>query len=342
MDKLVWILIGALALGLLVGLSSPKEFTISASGAIALGELDEASSVSVEKLSLAGMAKLTLGDTWVYHLPKDVSKTFAQQVLQALARSRRIVTETLGIYLVPTGAALLRGQEPPNKVFWLEASSTFVVWVPEEELQASLEQASDQTLKQIYWTVTHEATEGAIARLLYRHDPETRWIGDGLAEYAGYLASKTFAPPAQRLRMEALAKRIERLLDKGIQDYDLIGHFRAIRVEKKLGFLEGIGLMLGFNREALVRMAVEDVRLQAKEPVITAGYAVALAFWLWLAREHGVETIKRFLQELQKMKEPTNDSLFETLSQLTGQDLKPKVTRVDLTQALQILQAHRE
>ncbi|MCS7274394.1 MAG: hypothetical protein NZ610_03175 [Candidatus Bipolaricaulota bacterium] len=340
MDKLVWILIGVLALGLLVGLSFSREFTTSISGS--LGELDESVSVSVEKLSLAEMAKLTLQDTWVYYRPKDVPKVFAQQVLQALVRSRQVVTEALGIELVPTGAVLLKGREPRNKVFWLDAASTFVVWVPEEEMQASLEQASAQTLEQIYWVVTHEATESTISRMLYRYDPGTRWVGDGLAEYAGYLASKTFAQQAQQLRMGSLIRRIERLLESGMQDYDLVEHFQAIRVESKLGLLEGIGLMLGFNREALVRMAVERVRLQAQDPVIIAGYAVALAFWLWIAQEHGVGIIKTFLRELQKMKEPTNDALFETLSKLTGQDLKQKVVQMDLAQALQILQAHRD
>lgn len=338
MDKLVWILIGVLALGLLVGLSSPMEFTVSGG----LGELDEAASVSAEKLSVAGMTKLTLRDTWVYYSPKDVPEAFAQQVLQAIARSRQIVMETLGIHLVPAGIVLLKGQEPPNRVFWLDVGSTFVVWMPEAEMQVGLEQASAQSLQQIYWVIIHEAAESTLARLLYRHDPGTRWVGDGLAEYAGYLVSKSFARPAQRLRMEVLAKRIERLLDRGMQDYDLIGHFQVIRMQQKLGFLEGIGLLLGFNREALVRMAVEKVRLQAKDPVITAGYAVALAFWLWLVQEHGAETINTFLQELQKMKAPTNEVLFEILSRLTGQDLRQKVTHMDLAQALQILQAHRD
>lgn len=338
MDKLVWILIGVLALGLLIGLSSPKEFTVSGG----LGELDEAASVSVERLSVAEMAKLTLQGTWVYYSPKDVPKTFAQQVLQALARSRQIVTGMMGIHLVPTGVVLLKGQEPQNKMLWLDVGSTFAVWVPEVEMQAGLEQASAQSLQQIYWVIIHEATESTIARLLYPYDQGTRWVGDGLAEYAGYLVSKSFAQPAQRVRMEALTKRIERLSDKGMQDYDLIGHFQVIETQQKLGFLEGIGLMLGFNREALVRMVVEKVRLQAQDPVIIAGYAVALAFWLWLAQEHGAETINTFLQELQKMKAPTNEVLFEILSRLTGQDLRQKVTHMDLAQALQILQAHRD
>lgn len=338
MDKVVWILIGVLALGLLVGLFSTKGFTISGS----LGEFDQPASVSIEKLSLAGMAKLTLRGTWVYYHPKYTHRIFAQQVLQALAHSRQIVTETLGIQLVPAGIVLLKGQEPQNKMFWLDTGSTFVVWVPETEIQAGLEQALAQTLQQIYWVVTHEATESTIARLIYRHDSGTRWIGDGLAEYAGYLVSKTFAKSAQQLRMNTLIKRVERLLDSGKQDYDLVGDFQVIRTRQKLGLLEGIGLMLGFNREVLMRMVVERVRLQAQDPVITAGYAVALAFWLWLAQEHGVGVIKAFLQELQKMEEPATNMLVEILSKLTGQDMKQKVSRMDLAQALQILQAHQD
>lgn len=337
MDKIVWILIGVLALGLLVSLTFSAEFTIS--GGL---DLEQEENLTFEKVSLAGMAKLTLGDTWVYYPPKDIPKTFAQQVLQGLARSRQIVTNTLGIRLVPIGAVLLKGQEPRNKMFWLDVGSTFVVWVPEEELRVNIEQASAQTLKEIYWVITHEATESTLSRLLYRYDQGTRWVGDGLAEYAGYLASKTFAQPAQQLRVGRLVKRVERLIDSGMQNYDLIGHFQAIRVQQKLGFLEGIGLMLGVNREALVRMAVEKVRLQVQDPVIIAGYAVAFAFWLWLVQEHGAEIIKIFLQELQKMKEPTNDKLLETLSKLTGQDLKQKVTQMDLAEALQILRAHQD
>jgi hypothetical protein len=112
----------------------------------------------------------------------------------------------------------------------------------------------------------HEGIEGTVALFFY-HDRRSRWIGDGLATYAGYIVAREYTPQVTKERLNYYRQQVANLLERGQVTYNLIKDFPVMSLEASGG----------------------------KDPEVQrAGYVVSLAFWLGIAQRHGEETIRKF------------------------------------------------
>lgn len=276
--------------------------------------------IVIKQSELESMAKAQAGEVVVYYSDAAM-ESVATQIAEELAHAYAFIAERLGWKPYPAGLVLIGGERPGAVRVEGEGElgMTFGLWLPTETIAEGLTQASEDVLDMIYWVMPHEGTEPLFSQKLY-HDCGTRWVGDGLAEYAAYIVSGQFHPDVQQARLKGRLRTIERLLEQGKKSYNLPQEFQAFRS------VQIVFLRLGC----------------AKSPheVMVAGYAVALAIWLDLVDKYGEELVRRFWQELQKLSRPTNQDVFRILGTLTGEDIKVKITQVDLQYAAEVLKKH--
>jgi len=271
-------------------------------------------------LSLSGFSEWREGRILVYFKPSQ--QALAQEVAEALQESLHLISERLGIEGSLAVALFQREdiEDLTSKSFILPGE----VWpIFVSQRWKGLQDADLYFQQSIYWVMPHEATERVISKLLY-HDRRARWVGDGLAEYAGYLVSKEWATLVITSRLLDLIKRVEGLLGKGKVTYNLLNEFLV-----RMGF--------GIQAE---RPWTEEER---------AGYSVSLAFWLEIAQEYGEGVIRSFWMRLRAYKTwcllpwilcigPDAQTAARILSELTGEDIWAKLQRMDLQEVLEVLE----
>lgn len=317
-SPLIWLILALTALAAIFLLGGYKEsvssWTIAQSG--------EGPTITISRAELERMSKTQAERAWVYY-PDAAMQPVAEQIAEALSRAYALIPERLGLEPKPMGLVLIGGEEPGMVKVEYSSDVSFPLWLPAEVIAGGLEQATEETLGEIYWTMPHEVTEGAISPRLY-HDCATRWVGDGLADYAGYVVSGQFSPAAQQRRLEGRLRSIEKLLKQGKQNYNLAEEFQALRQGQVLFGVFGI------------RWGCR----QSPFEIMVAGYAVSLSIWLNFVDKHGEEIIKQFWQELQQIPRPTNQNVIKILSKLTGEDVGTMITNVDLNRAAEVLRGH--
>ncbi len=244
----------------------------------------------------------------------------AKDVAQALDQALALIKDQMGMDAAIEVALF---PEPPE---WEEGGNVRVV--VKEAVWPLFVEASWRRLADVdfgfvlflYNTLPHEAVEGAVSRYLY-HDRRARWVGDGLAEYAGYLVSRRWAPSIAEARLENLRERVADLLGQGKGVYDLLQEFRVRAGD----------------------------RPWPSTPVEAAGYGVSLALWLDLTQRHGEGVIRAFWERLRSHKPwclippylvcigPDAETAARVLSELTGEAIWAKLQRMDLQEVLEIL-----
>jgi len=317
-SPLIWFVLALVALGLIF----MGGFVVSESRETTF-QLGEGPEVTLTKADLEKMSKIPAGRAWVYY-PDATMQVVAEQIAERLARAYALIPERLGLEPEATSVVLLGGEKPGTIRVKLDDDPPFGIWLPPEVITGGLEQASERLWSDIYWTMPHEATEPVISARLY-HDCGARWVGDGLADYAGYVVSGQFRPDTQRRRLEGRLDSIEGLISQGKTSYNLSEEFQALR--------RGQSIIFGF---VIARWGCKESPFH----IVVAGYAVSLAVWLDLVDKHGEEMIKQFWQELQKIPKPAHRDVLSILKGLTGEDMEARVTNVDLRQAAEVLRRH--
>lgn len=314
-SPLLWVLLALAVLGVIFfggRVVSSSSYTVS--------EYGEGPTVTIKKSDLEQMSKAQAEEVKVYY-PEAAMQPVAEQIAKELVRSYALVAERLGWEPKPMGVVLLGGEKPGAVRIegGFETDLPFALWLPAEAIAGGLAQASEDVLSDIYWVMPHEATEPLFSSWLY-HDCGTRWVGDGLAEYAGYIVSSELSPAVQQAWLKRRWRSLEILLEQGKTNYNLPQEFQAFRRLQIVFIRAGCG--------------------ESPRAVMVAGYAVSLAIWLDLVDKHSEAIIKRFWQELQKISKPTNRDVFKILGTITGEDIEIKITHVDLQQAAEVLKRH--
>ena len=269
------------------------------------------------EISVEGFSKLKAGSVEIYFKP--LHERLAQEVAQALQNALQLSSERLGIPAAPLSVALFQREDFEGFAtlsFKMKEPGIWPLFISRD--WQSLQESDLNFQDSLYWTMPHESIEASIASLFY-HDWHkgwpSRWIGDGLSGYAGYVITKEHAPKVTDVRLNDYEQRITQLLEKGRDTYDLIRDF----------------------------VASDELQL--------AGYGVALAFWLDIAQRYGEETIRKFWQQANA--QPRRWCLAlglicfggvdaqkaaRILSELTGEDIWAKLQNMDLHEVLQTLE----
>lgn len=275
----------------------------------------------IQELKLDQMKRLRRGLFTIYF--PDEHQSLAEEVLGVLKRIWSIARERFTMDFGRFGVALVIPKEGEdlggvilNRKIWALWDPIWPVLTP-PGLQ-NLQEADKDTLILIYWGMAHEAMEMKAAKRLY-HDPQARWVGDGLADYIGYIITSKLAPHVRDEMLARRQRRIQILLNQGRERYDLTQEFLVrFRVRK--------GKDTGLSKQ------------ESNGLIADSGYSVALAFWLQIVQKHGEGVIKEFWQRLSQRGFPNAKEAARILSELTGEDIWAKLQKMDLHEVLQTLE----
>ncbi len=310
MNQVVLYIIAAMILGILL-LPITVE-TRSEEGSVFIGE-----GPTWIELSVEGLSKLTYETLVIYFEPS--SERLAEETAQAAHQALQLASDTLGIAPAPLSLALFP-RENFGDISVLSFKIEKGIWPLFITHSWQNLQDSDLDFQDgLYWTIPHEAIEGVIAPLFYhdwRHGWPSRWIGDGLSAYAGYVVTKEYTSKVANMRLYDYKQKITRLLEKGKVKYDLVRDF----------------------------VGSDELQL--------AGYGVALAFWLGIAQRYGEKTIREFWNRVSSFSKKWCIALglicfgginareaARILSELTGEDIWTKLQNMNLREVLQTLEA---
>ncbi len=284
----------------------------------------------IRELKLAQMERLKRGEFTVFFSPEH--KALAEEVAEALVQSWRIVREQVGLDLGHLGVAVVvseaheeLGGVSLRRRLWGLWNPIFPLLIPANSQR--LTQADNDTLIAIYWAMSHEAMEWQVAKKLY-HDPESRWIGDGLAEYVGYVITSKFCPQIRNWMLALRRNNVQTLWNLGQNRYNLAKEFLIIKIKTK-------GFFVIKEKERAAETLARKLAVVPPDP----GYGVALAFWLQIAQKHGEGVIKSFWQRVSQRGFPNAQGAARILSELTGEDIWTKLQNMDLQEVLQTLEA---
>lgn len=276
---------------------------------------------TTQQISLLKMKKVEDTEITIYF--KSENEELAHELAETLNAARRLIQQHLGIPLQSLSIVLVPKEAGVGRVS-LQGALAIPILVP---LSTKHLQDLDFTTDYfIYWVIPHESVELAIASIFYFHDRSSRWIGDGLAQFAGYIVTRELSPNGLDLAMRGEAQRVNKLLGNGNSVYDLAREFLVIKDK----------------RENL---------LSSNDPRESAGYAVALAFWLDIASRFGNEVIRMFWHRVSQLSRcvlyiiclshPTAKDAAQILSELTGEDIWHRIQTMDLQEVLRILETDR-
>lgn len=270
------------------------------------------------ELSIAGFSRIKTELAVVYF--RSLHERLAQEVAQALQETLQLSSVRLSISATLISVALFQREdfeEFASLSFKMKEPGIWPLFISRN--WQSLQEGDPDFQESLYWTMPHEAIEAAIAPLFY-HDWHrgwpSRWIGDGLSTYAGYIVTKERAPAVAERRLYDYKQKITRLLEKGKVKYDLIRDF----------------------------VGSDELQL--------AGYGIALAFWLDITQRYGEEAIRKFWQQANARSQRWCLALglicfggvdaheaARILSELTEEDIWSKLQNMDLQEVLQTLEA---
>lgn len=317
MNQVIYILLAIVALILLLPVTTEKRIVEEG------GEVIVGGGPKWVELSIEGFSPVRAGSITVYFKPGQ--ERLAQEVAQALQETFQLCLARLGITPSPLSVALFQRED-----FEDFGSLSFRVkgrWWPlfVSRSWQSLQESDSDFQDSLYWTMLHEAVEPTIVIPLY-HDWRARWIGDGLATYAGYIVTKERSPAVANRRLSIYKQQVIQLVEAGRTTYDLIRYFPVM------------------SQEGVREAKPHDPQLQL------AGYGIALVFWLDIAQRYGEKVIRKFWERLSAQKpwcimlgllcfnDPNAQEAARILSELTGEDIWAKLQKMDLQAVLRTLE----
>lgn len=201
----------------------------------------------------------------------------ARRVLSSLKQSKAVIDSTLNTGLTPLKVIL--GESADPKIY----------------VGGALGTAVDPTNRQLFWAIPHEWVETS----LHDHygiyeDPtsQTRWIGDGLANYAAFEIEKRYCP-----------EELSQLYDE---------------------------FLLGDDPDRVVDLRTWGeatwMNLAGGRSVGAAGYVYAPYFWAKAVEKSGnPELIPEFLEEFRQSEDKSSEAAIAILTELSGLDIEAEM-----------------
>ncbi len=224
----------------------------------------------------------------------------AEDVVSLLERQREVIRNMTGREPVEWCVVIFRELTPNATYITRRAKSRPYVWC------YSVDEVSNGIFAEIN---THEWAEHTLTQglAIYDHDRKNRFIGDGLAEYAAYLAMG-------RYRGELPQHDIP----EDDRYVDLLKEFPARRFFPVLD----------------VRVVIYSGRENEGDH-----YALSFAFWKALCDEFGDDLPKRFLERFAESQKRDSQSAIAILENLTGAgDIRERLTHADVAAAAKLIE----
>jgi len=170
----------------------------------------------------------------------------------------------------------------------------------------------DGTAKDWYLVNLHEWVENTLIANLGLHDPTTRWIRDGIAEFVKYkMISKIPGGPIQNELIVATKQELE-----GILQY--------LKTEENKGNKEIVFDLLAWESPGPRQLISEQDVL---------GYRLSLWFWWDTDSRYGSKVIREFLANAKRSVATKNRDFLEVLAEVTGnRNIRTRLHEFDISE----------
>lgn len=277
----------------------------------ASGYRNEKSEPSV--VSLQNYQPLFGDDIAVFHAPDQQPR--GQKYLDYLNIQRQSLKKMLGVSPSPLGIVLAVEQKPIHffEPFYLKNNSQYRLFAYS---------ITSDSLPYILLTNMHEWCEAEVAKLLKTDDPYVRWIQDGISE----LSRLVFAWEIPMEERKGLGLQ-EELRQEVFKYYDFIQSESRKRTSLEFDLTQW-------------PMAHHRKKVWGKEDML--GYPLSFYFWLRIHEKYNLSVISNFLQQASQMPEGKNQDYIRLLSELTDEDIKPRLSNFPIAEILQTLEQQAE
>jgi len=296
--------------------SSKTSATITTASHNSDGTICSNSTVVVPSKEITFRDKPNISETNISVYYPEGYQSLAEEALRKLVAGERVIECIIGDFRSIKEAAVLCG---PMKRY--EYTPSVAGDGDESPFPVSMiiEKEGEKPRLEESWCpiAVHERVEGLVINmpkpLLYVNS-YTRWVGDGLAEYVAQWGLRYICPIDCLDRLRELRERLNKL---PMQTYNL--HLWQTESSSFSGWL-GQLLFPGEYTRSLweLKKAGEDARYYRND----VGYAIAFAFWLDLANQHGETFIKPVLAELSKKTTVTNQDICDLIEKHTGKSVR--------------------
>jgi hypothetical protein len=246
------------------------------------------------------------------------SESLAQYSLGILIQQRKMLTDRLGLDSDKFGVVII--QKEPRTRYVVEPPSGWTIFPVELNDVRVLSHAGE--FQDLYSTMMHERTEGAITRALmrkkglYPYNRETRWIGDGLAELLGFRFSDKHSPIAA---LQDLQNKL-----KVIEDCRNIWHISKYNL-KDFKAISGS-----------IKEAKKGISMLRNYPAISsARYGMSLYYWASIEQELGAQAVKEIVSKLEELQEPTNENIEKVIGDVADQKYVERIEDLSADEALE-------
>lgn len=280
----------------------------------------------VQEVRVCLEGRQSLANRWnrvYYEEPDEAAAELAPRVLAVLTQQQQMLSALLGVSPGYFGAAIVQKADHPARYVIADQVPGWTVWVLELADTSALSLAGE--IDDLYHTMMHERTEEAVIRALgadrrelYDLNGRTRWIGDGLAEYAGWRFARQHEPAAALYWLANRRESLREAMDEWhCASFDL-RRFEALR-----------------GRAAQVRRQVAMWRRHVD--VIGGSYAASFYYWAALAQARGDGAARQVLAAIRRRPGRTDEDIDAAIREVAGPEWVLRVGRVDAAEVLAFL-----
>lgn len=273
-----------------------------------------------ESLDLSKLKKLSTPGQEVYYPEKHAA--VAPLVLAELARMRGFARAAWDLELLPAFAVAVVDDGNVQ----LNIVGALVIPVPASTWADGRRSAWRGTS---VWIALHEWVELTLVmtgKAFYARNPNTRFIGDGLAELMCYEYCRRYYPAAAAATLAEYRRRLGRLVQQKITEYDLakdfVSHSQTLISPGGAGSPPAKGdPPAGTRRQVRPEMSGRE----------DAGYPMSFWFWYSLRKHGGPEALRKVVAWLGQARDVSLETTLEKVRQVSGRDAKAKM---DVPEAL--------
>lgn len=261
------------------------------------------------------------GNNRVYHT--DESRPLADRVLRVVEKQETYLEKALGLRAPDKFAVVIVKPRAGKVRYHVVSPRGWSVWTFAPEDPAALSTPGE--FEHVYHTLLHERTENAVTHALHEKDglyganPQTRWIGDGLAEWVAYRYSKEASPIAAAAFMAHRRESLNTCRDTwNVRHIDL-REFRA---------------WVGSPGDVKAQVA-SFIRYP---DVMAADYAMSCCFWASVEKEKGVEGVRGIVTRLRSLQQPSNENVDKAVAEVLGPAFVQRIRESDTAEGLAFIE----